>query len=198
VKFVKSFAGRYRKTIRYFEIWNEPDLTRYWSGSTEAFVRTILVPGYRAIKKAAPQSRVIVGPSSANRSWLDDVYRFGGGGSFDILSWHDYSANAQILSNARVLRDILREHGQAGKPIWLGEYGVEEAGMADTAHAGLLTMVLTTPSPIAVAEWYTLRDDFPMTCCPPEAIESSTFGVVTADYRPKKSFSVMQRLLRTR
>jgi Glycosyl hydrolases family 39 len=196
--FARAFAKRYRRSIRYFELWNEPDLQRYWTGSNEQFVKTIVVPGYRAIRRAAPAGRVIVGPSSANRAWLEDLYRFGGGKSFDVMSWHDYSANASILSNAGVVQSVLRAHGQARKPIWLGEYGFEEPGLDDNGHAGLLTQILTSKAPFAVAEWYALRDDHPMTCCPPKTIETSTYGVLTADYRPKKSFGVMQSLLRPR
>jgi hypothetical protein len=196
--FARAFARRYRPSIRYYELWNEPDLQRYWAGTEEQFVKTILVPGYRAIKKGAPAGRVVVGPSFANRGWLEDLYRFGGGRSFDIMSWHDYSGDARILANAAIVQSVLRAHGQARKPIWLGEYGFEEPGLDDGGHAGLLTQVLTTKAPFAVAEWYALRDDYPMTCCPPQIIDTSTYGVLTADYRPKKSYRVMQSLLRPR
>jgi len=37
-----------------------------------------------------------------------------------------------------------------------------------------------------------------MTCCPPQIVESSTYGLLTADYRVKTSYRVMQSLLRPR
>jgi hypothetical protein len=196
--FARAFARRYRGKVGYFELWNEPDLPRYWTGTEEQFVQTILVPGYRAIKTGAPRAKVVVGPSFANRAWLEDLYRFGGGRSFDIMSWHDYTANASILSNAKIVQSVLRAHGQARKPIWLGEYGFEEAGIDDKGHAGLLTQILTSKGPFAVAEWYALRDDYPMTCCPPAILELSTYGVLTASYKPKTSYRVMRSLLRPR
>ena len=196
--FARAFAHRYRGRIAYFELWNEPDLQRYWAGTEEQFVQTIVVPGYRALKAGAPKGKVVVGPSFADRPWLEDLYRFGGGGSFDILSWHDYSGDARILSNAKLVQGVLREHGQGRKPIWLGEYGFEEPGLDDRSHAGLLTQVLTSKAPFAVAEWYALRDDYSMSCCPLQILETSRYGLLTADYRKKTSYRVMQSLLRPR
>ena len=197
-RFARAFARRYRGKIAYFELWNEPDLKRYWAGTEEDFVRRVVVPGYRALKAGAPKGKVVVGPSFANTDWLEGLYRFGGGRSFDILSWHDYSGDDSILEHANLVQAILREHGQPRKPVWLGEYGFEEPGLDDEGHAALLTKMLTAKAPFAVAEWYALRDDFPMDCCPPQVLEMSTYGLVTSDYRLKTSYRVMQSLLRPR
>jgi hypothetical protein len=197
--FARAFAHRYRKTVRYYELWNEPDLARYWTGSAAEYVHKILVPGSRAVKRAAPKARVVLGgPSTANIAWFERIFSEGGGRAFDIASFHDYSADQQILAHADLIRDFLREKGQPAKPIWLGEFGFEEPGEDDRGHAGLLTLVLSRRSAIAAASWYTLRDDYVMTCCPLQEVELSRYGLLTADDQPKLSYLTLQRLLRQR
>jgi hypothetical protein len=197
--FARAVARRYRGRIRYYELWNEPDLTRYWNASETAYVQDVLVPGDRAIKKADPNARVVLGgPSHADRDWLNGIFRLGGGSAFDIASYHDYSGDQRVLSDARVVKDVLVANGRPRTPIWLGEYGFQEPAIDDVQHAALIHEVLTQPAPIAVAEWYELRDDSPMTCCPPTPLELETYGLFTDDYRPKTSLKTMQALLRRR
>jgi hypothetical protein len=195
--FVRAFAHRYRAFVDAYELWNEPDLERYWTGGPQEYVNAVLRPGYRAVKAEDPRAHVVLGgPASADLEWLNDVYRFGGGGSFDTMSFHDYSGDSQILDHARLVQDLLRTHRQARKPIWLTEYGLQEAGQADVRQQALIRLVLTGRAPIALAAWYSLRDDAVMSCCPPATIKNELYGLVMADYRPKDAYRTMKRLLR--
>jgi len=195
-RFAQAFARRYRASIRHIELWNEPDLARYWNGTQAQYVRRVLVPGYRAIKRGNPRARVILGgPSFADEAWLHRIYDLGGGRSFDVAAFHDYSGDLSILEHARVVKAVLRAYGDARKPVWLGEFGFEEPGTDDLRHAALLEQVLTRPAPIAMAQWYTLRDDYPATCCPVQTVEESTFGLLTGDLRPKRSYGTLRRLV---
>jgi hypothetical protein len=198
-RFTRAFASRYKRSLVYYELWNEPDLARYWTGSEAQYVRDVLGPGFRSIKAADPSSRVIVGaPSRADETWLEGLYRFGGGKVFDVMAYHDYSGDRRILDAARTVQRVLARHGQGRKPIWLGEYGVQEAGSAGTVQAGLISTVLTQPAPIAMAQWYTFRDGYTMTCCPPERLDQSFWGLVSSDYAAKGSFAAMRSLLLAR
>ncbi len=194
--FVTAFAHRYRGSIDAYELWNEPDLDLYWTGGPQEYVMTVLRPGSRAIQAQDPRARVVLGGAqTADIDWLNDIYRFGGGKSFDVMTFHDYSADSQILAHARLVRDVLRAHGQARKPIWLGEYGFQERGQADVHQQALIRLVLTGRAPIALAAWYSLRDDHVMSCCPPATIKEETYGVMTNRYRPKAAYETMRQLL---
>ncbi len=198
-RFVRAFASRYRTFLRHYELWNEPDLQRYWAGTQAEYVANILVPGFQAVRAKDPTAKVILGaPSFANRDWLEGIYRLGGGRAFDIAAYHDYSGDHSILDHARIVQDVLRAHGQAAKPIWLGEFGLQESGLDDVRHQALLRMILTTPAPIAMAQWYNLRDDHAMTCCPPHPVVSETYGLLTSRYVRKGSYSVLKGLLSRR
>jgi polysaccharide biosynthesis protein PslG len=197
--FVSAFARRYRARLDVYELWNEPDLSRYWTGGAQDYVRDVLLPGSRAVKANDPGARIVLGGTgSANASWFNEIYRFGGGRSFDVLEYHDYSADRRILSDAYLLRGVLRAHRQARKPIWLGEYGLQEAGTGDPRQQALIRVGLTGKAPIALAGWYALRDDRVMNCCPPATIKEESFGLLTDSYEPKQAYATMRTLLRSR
>jgi hypothetical protein len=197
--FVGAVARRYRAFVGSYELWNEPDLDRYWSGSPQEYVTDVLRPGYRAIKAHDRRARVVLGgPATPDLEWLDELYRSGGGRSFDVMSFHDYSGDSSILTDARLIRRALDAHGQTRKPIWLGEYGLQEAASADVHQQALVRLVLTGKAPIARAFWYSLRDDSVMSCCPPQTIKDETYGVMTSSYLPKDAFATMRQLLKRR
>jgi hypothetical protein len=197
--FVRAVVKRYRETIHYWELWDEPDLERYWAGGQAAYVERIVIPGYRAIKAIDRRAKVILAASQKpDQEWTRGVYRLGGGSSFDILSYHDYSANRLVMSNASLMLAVLREHGQGRKPIWLGEYGVHEDTIDDVRQQALLQFVLTEAAPIAMAQLYELRDDYSMTCCPPEVAVFDASGMVTHSYRKKLAYATLRALLHSR
>jgi hypothetical protein len=197
--FAKALATRYHARIHYYEIWNEPDLSRYWNGSERQYVQNVLLPGFAAIKASDPRAKVILGaPSYANAAWLDGIYDLGGGRAFDVIAYHDYSGDNRVLSHAWIVKGVLRAHGQDQKPIWLGEYGLEEPGVADVRQQALVVAVLEGSAPIAMAQWYTLRDDDVLSCCPPAVIESSSYGIIMGDYTRKQAYMTMQQELALR
>jgi len=194
--FARALARRYRGRIRTYELWNEPDLQRYWSGTERQYVQRILIPGYRAIRSGDPHARVVLGgPSKADHDWLEGIYRYGGGKAFDIAAFHDYASGPFVISDARVVASVLADHGQRAKPIWLGEYGYPDSDPSSPHQIPLIEQVLTQPGPIAMAEWYSFRDTYTATCCPPRVIDFSPWGLVTASYDEKASFEIMKALL---
>lgn len=194
--FVSAVARRYRKTVAVYDLWDEPDSSLYWTGDAGDYVRTVLKPGYQAIKAANRRARVVLGgPKTADLDWLNAVYQAGGGKYFDIMSFHDYSADRRILDHARQVQALLRAHGQGKKPIWLGEYGVMEAGTGDVHQDALIRILLTEKAPLALAGWYALRDDHVMTCCPPSTLKIEPYGLTTTRYVRKRAFATMRTLL---
>lgn len=196
--FVTALVNRYKSSIHVWEMWNEPDLSgNYWSAGEQAYVTDILVPGYNAVKAADPTALVELGaPSTANSSWLNAIYTDGGGNSFDIISYHDYSSLA--LADSSTVYNVLVGHGQTSKPVWLGEYGTQENAISDTNQQSLMTSVLTTSANLAMAQWYNLRDDQTWSCCPWTNVHppEQYFGIVQIDGATKKNgYGLMQSLL---
>lgn len=101
--FVSSVVERYRGKVRFFQIWNEPNLKNEWNWqepSPEDFADLLRI-GYDAAKRANPDA-VILFPALApvdgldkrapmtELEYLDRVYEAGGGKFFDIMSAQSY------------------------------------------------------------------------------------------------------------
>ena len=196
--FVKALVGRYKSSIHIWEMWNEPNLSvHYWTSGNEAlFVQDIVIPGYAAAKAADPAAKVVLaGPAGWSTSWFDGIFANGGGSSFDIVAYHEYSGSPQ--NTAATILSNEQSHGGSW-PIWLGEYGVEENTTSDVNQQNLMTAVLTSSAPIAVAQWYNLRDDLILGCCPPALQGNDYFGIVQHDDSTlKNGYGTMQGLIGT-
>ncbi len=195
--FVHALVTRYKSSIHVWEMWNEPDHYHYWNSGEQAYVTDVLVPGFNAVRAADPSAKVELGaPSTANSTWLNNIYSMGGGNSFDIMAYHSYGPSP--LADGSTVQSVLNAHGQGSKPIWLGEYGVQETAIADSNQQSLMTNTLTGSGNATVAQWYNLRDDFSMTCCPPGIAVSDYFGVVQHDDTTlKNGYATMQGLIGT-
>jgi len=195
--FVTAFMGRYGGRVNAVEMWNEPDGGQSLASNNPAlYVKDILIPGYYAVKSIRPSVRVIEGGSINDSgtccAWLSGIYNAGGGSYFDIAAFHDYGGNyAQIVQQ---YQGVMSAHGQ-NKPIWMGEYGVSDSTGAQ--QSSLIRAALTSTPGLAMAQFYTLRDESVYTCCPPASTgEHKLYGVVASDDVTKKtSFFTMQSLL---
>jgi hypothetical protein len=198
--FVTTFMNRYGAAIGPIELWNEPDGGQSLTvNDPNSYVTDILIPGYNAVKRIRPSVQVIDGGSINDSgtccAWLSGIYNAGGGSYFDIASFHDYGGNyAQI---AQQYQAVINAHRSLGnKAIWLGEYGVSDAN--GSQQSSLINSALANTGALAMAQFYTLRDESVWTCCPPASTgEHKQYGLVAADDVTKKSsFYTMVSLLK--
>jgi hypothetical protein len=160
--------------VRAWQIWNEPDITKYWAVEdwAPAYVR-LLRAAHRTLKRADPHSRT-VSAGLTNRSWVDlrKLYAAGGRRAFDIAAIHPFSRRvSNVIRLVRLARREMRRAGDARKPMMLTEvtwssgrgdsqfnYGWEttEAGQAARIRALLPALArLRVPLRIAGLYWYT-------------------------------------------
>lgn len=123
--FMTAVVTRYRTRIHYWELWNEPDVPAHtWSGSMQSYVDLILEPGYKAVKAVDPSARVLLGGLASSTS-MPAVYAAGGGPYFDIANFHAYlTAASGDATSLSYLEHVMHQNGDAGKPIWLSEFGL--------------------------------------------------------------------------
>lgn len=129
---VTAAVSRYRDRITYWQLWNEPNLAQFWSGSMEEYRTEILVPGARVVRELAPFAR-IVAPGLANvgdwRGAFDEAMN--AKHLIDVINHHNYPANGRAaIVDLRTdglfrpsLRTKMRDHGVDDKPFWLTETG---------------------------------------------------------------------------
>ncbi len=110
-----------------FEVWNEPNLEVFWTGTQAEYFR-LYAEAARAIK-AVDQRLQVGGPATAAAEWLEDFVTFVSASSLplDFLTTHTYG---NIPLDAR---PTLRRHGLGDIPIWWTEWGVG-AGHSDSIH----------------------------------------------------------------
>ncbi len=159
--FCSRAASRYRDQIHHWEVWNEPNLPGFWSGSRAEYLRTILVPAAAAIHAANPEAKV-GGPALAHHAiegrdwhgWLVDVLREAGD-SLDFLTHHVYDLDDPAGVFARLsgttehgddpsrwnevepsLREVLA-HAGFDRPVWLTETGWRTTRLDESRQADL-------------------------------------------------------------
>ncbi|MDQ7030364.1 MAG: hypothetical protein Q9O62_11585 [Ardenticatenia bacterium] len=129
-RFAHDVARRYRGTVRYYEIFNEPDLRAYWDGSPVQYARLLAV-AYRAIKAADPEARIIMAGMAywSNPRFVEEVLQAlrdlpgaaDEGYFFDVAAWHWYSQADQLYDRVRWAQELLARYGMGDKPIWINE-----------------------------------------------------------------------------
>lgn len=143
--FVRAVVSRYKGKVKYFQLWNEPNLYGEWGGfqpDPAAFTQ-LLKAGYNAVKSVDPQAVVIsaaLAPTAGDGLratndvlFLEGMYRAGAAPYFDILSTMLYGlgqppderrTDLKRLNFSRpiLLRQVMERNGDARKPIWVSEY----------------------------------------------------------------------------
>ena len=127
----EGWADGFKLGIRYWEIWNEPDLDpdsaedkRTWGGTAAEFYDLYELASKRL--KARFPNLYIGGPALAyNEKWADaflaemkkrDV-------PMDFFSWHIYTTKPnEIAKKAARIRALLEKNGYAGVPDILNEW----------------------------------------------------------------------------
>ncbi|MFF5175778.1 xylan 1,4-beta-xylosidase [Micromonospora sp. NPDC000089] len=99
------------------EVWNEPDLDCFWTGTREDYLRMYDVTA-RAVREACP-GLPVGGPATAATKWIEPFLDHvdGSGAALDFLSTHVYG------SPPLDLRPALTRHGRAGTPLLWTEWG---------------------------------------------------------------------------
>jgi polysaccharide biosynthesis protein PslG len=153
--FLKALIARYgpagslwqshspKLPIRMWEVWNEPDISGYWS--IQPFERTyaqLLQVAHAAIKKADPGAKVVLaGMVNASWTYIAQLYRIRGVRDlFDVVAVHPYTrlpnGVLQILTN---VRQVMNAAGDAHKPIIADEVGWNSSRGKSPNHFGIET-----------------------------------------------------------
>ncbi|HLK75285.1 MAG TPA: hypothetical protein VKU77_16740 [Streptosporangiaceae bacterium] len=182
-----------------FEVWNEPNLEVFWSGTPQEYFRLYDVSA-RAVKSVDPDLRV-GGPSSAAAGWIGELlgHLEGSDLPLDFLSTHVYG-NVPLD-----LRPVLASFGRPGAPIWWTEWGTtpthfHHVGDTIFAAAFLLRGMTSALGRIEALSHWVASDHFEELGRPPELFHGG-FGLLSVGNLRKPRYwamSLLSRLGRSR
>ncbi|AXP80098.1 Beta-xylosidase [Mariniflexile rhizosphaerae] len=109
---VTHFTERYGKEeikTWYFEVWNEPNLSDFWSGTQEEYFKLYKYTA-EAVKKVNPEYR-IGGPATAGNGWIEETINFTEQNKIplDYISTHTYGVKQGYLDEFGTSGTILNK-----------------------------------------------------------------------------------------
>jgi hypothetical protein len=160
--FVRTVATRYKGRIHAYEIWNEPNIRRFWTGDTDQLL-ALTREAHDIIKSIDPTAIIVSPPSAGLRGtpWLAEFLKKGGGQYVDVIGYHFYVTPRlpeEMVPLAQAVKKVMADNGVDSKPIWNTEVGWLPGARFDSdelAAAYLVrTYVLLWASGVQRSYWF--------------------------------------------
>lgn len=209
--FMEWLARHFKDRVAAYEIWNEPDLDRFWSGSIAQYV-DLLRAAYPRVKQGDSGARVVIaGTTYNNTPWLTRTLELGAGPYFDVVATHPYMGIADqppetpdtagddifVMDHVAAVHDLI-----PNKPIWFTEFGwsshpntgseanwdrgVTEAQQADFLRRAVAFIANEHPY-VGVMFWYNERDEGWS-----DDLQDRHYGLLYQDLSPKPAYTAFR------
>lgn len=126
--YVRTLVSRYKDDLKYWEVWNEPNIG-FWKPTPNAAQYTELLKAtYKTIKEIDPELVVLYGGTAGIPfDFIRRSFELGAYGFFDVMAVHPYRY-PQVPELARITEDLqktwaLLEEFGGRKPLWVTEFG---------------------------------------------------------------------------
>ncbi len=198
-EYSRAVADRYRGRIRYYEVWNEPDLGGANPMAVEEYVE-LQKASYEAIKSVDPDAFVMSGGFATlgehagrkdkefHRKFLTQAKGF-----FEVHAYHEHGTFQDYEALIREKFEPMRAETGTTMPWYANETAITSAGGSEKRQAEtLFKKLLYAWSRGAIGyTWYDLRNDG---FDPLDAEQN--YGMLTNDFYPKPVYSVFNQLAR--
>jgi len=198
--FVARTISRYKNQVKYWGIWNEPNLKEFFALGKDHFVQKVMVPAAQTIRGVDPAA-FIVGPDLSHKTETGAEWYFwmkyildNAGGYLDIISHHIYEDLGvyymyELLEQGDqfipAVKTIIQESGQENKPFWITETGWNTNKYSETMQANRYLDMLHARARKNYPQkvfFYSLIDD-PQPGVPP-------FGILRSNLEAKPAYNV--------
>jgi len=189
--YCRKMAEHYRGRVRYWEVWNEPDIG-FFRGTLDEYLE-MLKRANRAINGVDPQLEVMTGGFAAyyrNPEFIEAVV-VGAQQDYDVLAWHRHGTFDGFQQEVDGPVAAMRAKLNPPKPLYFNETAMHSTGGHERMQAEQLVKKLTFAwSRGAIGyTWYDLRNDG---YDPTDA--EHNYGMVTNDFYPKAVYPVYNTL----
>jgi hypothetical protein len=132
-RFWRIHPGLPYRPVRTWQIWNEPNLPRfYYPRPSIRGYRTLLKISWNTIHRLDPGARIVLAGISPDRrhrgmslpKFVSRLYNDGGGRWFDVATIHPYAPDFPGVKRRMVqTRQIMAQNHDRHSPLWVTEVG---------------------------------------------------------------------------
>ena len=139
--YVRTVATRYKGRVHAYEIWNEPNLKNFYTGSPAQLVQLVSV-AYQALKGIDP-AIIVCSPAfteAIGLSMFEQYLNAGGARYADVIGYHLYVSPGppeEMVGLIQQIREKMTRNGAANKPLWNTESGWEIQNKQSVVKQGL-------------------------------------------------------------
>lgn len=200
--FCAKIAEHYQGRIRYFELWNEPDLILFANFDFSRYME-LLRAGYDAIRRVSPQAVVMNGGIAgtqtdaaadprSNNGWIR-LLKEDGGRHFDLFAFHGHGPLAGYQSQLEQLERSGLIGRNAHRPWYSNETAESSVRIGEREQAASLFRKLLTARAFGAVgyNWYNLREKGELYA--PGHYERH-FGLLTTEFEPKPAYLAFNML----
>lgn len=195
-RFVRALAERYHsKGIRFYEVFNEPNLTGWGWIDKEANPNDyigeyaiLLALANKEIHAVDSSAVVVLGGVSSDdvigmsyRDFLIALVDYGSLPCFDILAFHPYGHEGKFDKTVTEISSYVEQNGVRHKPIWFDEYGADE----DSRLEYTIQSMFMERDVVDAWFWFTLRDLRPN--------KRWTYGLTDYEFQKKDAFEIFSK-----
>jgi hypothetical protein len=215
-KFMKTLVTRYKKWIKTWELWNEPDISIYWQGSVEEFAEFTKI-GAKAVKEADPEAKVVLAGIAYDPNFILGLFRDHGVSPYvDIINMHNYFETwhrhpvESIVEYVNEVYDVVWRYGN-NQSLWMAEVGYStfrQGAYVSSSYQAYydyehtpeyqaidlikrLTLVLSTEK-LAAITWYEIKDLPKTDEVIGDGYNNRYLGVAYVDHKPKPAAKALQ------
>ena len=201
-RFARAAATHYANRNFFWEIWNEPNISLFWSPAPNAtdYVRLVAIAAPEI--HAADPSGIILATASSTMdfTWQQSCFQLGLLNHIDGVSVHPYRPGPpeSVASDYTRLRGMIQTSAPPGKnlPVVSGEWGYsnlnwDNAILSDSVQAQYLIreFLINLYQQIPVSIWYDWKNDG----TDPTNREHN-FGIVENNLQPKTATFALRTL----
>ena len=194
VNYCKFVVSHFRDEVKYFEIWNEPNITAFNpENRTAADYTKLLKAAYEGIKSVNPNAVVIGGvcatPDNVHE-YYESLNSVGAYNYMDAISIHLYSCfgTNPIGEGNREFEWVVNMLEKYNKPIWVSEVGYYSSPKfseeEQAAYEARTAVLYKANGKIDKVFFYDLQDDGN-----DASNAEHNFGMITSDLRAKPNFA---------
>lgn len=136
--YITAVASRYKGRIQYYEVWNEPNDSTFFSGTVGAAI-TLTREAKATLNAVDPQAKLISPPAYV-AGWMDQFFAGGGADHADIIGYHVYATPPEEMARGLAdVRLVMEQRGVLGKkPLWNTEGAAGNASTSEDTGVGYI------------------------------------------------------------